>query len=254
MQRSCSSATTGCCLSTPRRYHRRQAANPKTCARLFCRSWSTTRWTRARRRPSDRSAKAGSSPATGQVLIQSMCRAYSRSTVRFCRASAAACRCGVCSATDCRVVAGAVAASDGSLAVETRGHRLTLAVDPATGITAVTADQPVPCVPGLAVHITLGSLLPRYDCDDGPWPGRQLRLPATVKNRAFVAWRVAANGLSRGRIPPITASRSASSRHISSLPPTARSRRWRRSAKRSPWCCARRVVRRTGQWAGHPAA
>ena len=42
-----------------------------------------------------------------------------------------------------RVVAGAVAASEGSLAVETRGHRLTLAVDPATGRTAVTEDQPV---------------------------------------------------------------------------------------------------------------
>ena len=66
-----------------------------------------------------------------------------------------------------RVVAGAVAASEGSLAVETRGHRLTLAGDPGTGLTAVTEDQPVPSVPGLAVYITLGSLLPQYNYDEG---------------------------------------------------------------------------------------
>jgi hypothetical protein len=62
-----------------------------------------------------------------------------------------------------RVVVGAVAASDGWLVIETRGHRLTLAVDAANGITTVADDQPVPFVPGLTVHITLGSLLLQYD-------------------------------------------------------------------------------------------
>jgi hypothetical protein len=40
-----------------------------------------------------------------------------------------------------RVAVGAIAASQGSLVVETRGHRLTLVVDPATGITDVTSDE-----------------------------------------------------------------------------------------------------------------
>ena len=66
-----------------------------------------------------------------------------------------------------RVVVAAAAASEGSLVVETRGRRLTLAVDTATGTTAVTDDQPIPPAPGLAVHITLGPLLPRFDWDDG---------------------------------------------------------------------------------------
>ena len=65
-----------------------------------------------------------------------------------------------------RVVVGAVAASEGWLVVEARGHRLTLAVDPATGITTVTDDRAVPFVPGLTVRIALGPLLPRYDGDD----------------------------------------------------------------------------------------
>ena len=67
-----------------------------------------------------------------------------------------------------RVVAGAVAASEeGWLAVATRGHRLTLAVDPATGTTRVTEDRPVPVAPGLTVSIILGSCLPRgRDNDD----------------------------------------------------------------------------------------
>jgi hypothetical protein len=65
-----------------------------------------------------------------------------------------------------RVVVGAVAASEGSLVVETRGHRLTLAVDPATGVAMVTRDQPVPPVPGLAVHIVFGPNLLRYSRQD----------------------------------------------------------------------------------------
>ncbi len=59
-----------------------------------------------------------------------------------------------------RVVVGAVAASEGELAVETRGHYLTLAVDAAYGTTVISKDQPVPFEPGLHVHITLGPLLP----------------------------------------------------------------------------------------------
>ena len=65
-----------------------------------------------------------------------------------------------------RVVVGAVAASEGALAVETRGHHLTLAVDAAYGTTAISKDQPVPFKPGLRVHITLGPLLPQYDGED----------------------------------------------------------------------------------------
>jgi hypothetical protein len=65
-----------------------------------------------------------------------------------------------------RVVAGAVAASEGSLTVETRGHRLTLATNPADGLTEITDDQPIPTVPGLVVRILLGPALPRYNWDD----------------------------------------------------------------------------------------
>jgi Histidine kinase-, DNA gyrase B-, and HSP90-like ATPase len=65
-----------------------------------------------------------------------------------------------------RVVAGAVAASEGWLAVATRGHRLTLAVDPATGTTKVNEDRPVPFAPGLSVSIILGSELPHGRDDD----------------------------------------------------------------------------------------
>ena len=66
-----------------------------------------------------------------------------------------------------RVVVGAVAASEGTLVVETRGHRLTLAVDPANGTTAVVEDHPVAPTPGLAVYITFGPRLPWYSYDDG---------------------------------------------------------------------------------------
>ncbi len=59
-----------------------------------------------------------------------------------------------------RVVMGAVAASDGSIVVETRGHRLTLAVDDATGQTLVIDDDPMPLSPGLTVRLTFAPLLP----------------------------------------------------------------------------------------------
>ena len=55
-----------------------------------------------------------------------------------------------------RVVAGAVAATDGSLVVETRGRRLTLAVCRQTGRTTVASDEPVPPRPGVTVRLSLG--------------------------------------------------------------------------------------------------
>ena len=55
---------------------------------------------------------------------------------------------------------GAVAATEGKIAVETRGHRLTLDVDGATGTTQVLDDQAVPAAPGLTVDITLGNAGP----------------------------------------------------------------------------------------------
>jgi hypothetical protein len=56
-----------------------------------------------------------------------------------------------------RVVAGAVAAAEGSLVVETRGHRLTLAPCRQTGRTTVLSDEPVTQRPGLTVRLSLGS-------------------------------------------------------------------------------------------------
>ena len=55
-----------------------------------------------------------------------------------------------------RVVAGAVAATEGSLVVETRGRRLTLAVCRETGRTTVTSGGPVPPRPGVTVRLSLG--------------------------------------------------------------------------------------------------
>jgi hypothetical protein len=60
-----------------------------------------------------------------------------------------------------RVVAGAVAATDGSLVVETRGRRLTLAVCRQTGQTSVAADEAVPPKPGLMVRLSLGAEGPK---------------------------------------------------------------------------------------------
>jgi DNA topoisomerase 6 subunit A-like protein len=59
-----------------------------------------------------------------------------------------------------RVVMGAVAASDGTIIVETRGHRLSLSVDPDTGKTIVTEDKEIPRAPGTNVHIMFGSAIP----------------------------------------------------------------------------------------------
>jgi Histidine kinase-, DNA gyrase B-, and HSP90-like ATPase len=58
-----------------------------------------------------------------------------------------------------RVVAGAVAASQGSLVVETRGHRLALHIDDATGFTTISADESIPLLPGTVVHVALGNEL-----------------------------------------------------------------------------------------------
>jgi hypothetical protein len=55
-----------------------------------------------------------------------------------------------------RVVAGGVAATGGSLVVESRGHRLALRVDDATGFTAVVSDEPIESIPGTTVHIRAG--------------------------------------------------------------------------------------------------
>ncbi len=55
-----------------------------------------------------------------------------------------------------RVVAGAVAASLGSLVIETRGHRLVLRIDDVTGLTSIETDKSVPFNPGTVVHVALG--------------------------------------------------------------------------------------------------
>jgi histidine kinase/DNA gyrase B/HSP90-like ATPase len=56
-----------------------------------------------------------------------------------------------------RVVMGATAAFPGaSITVETRGHRLHLAVDRSTGLTTVTADDSIAEHPGLTVLLSLG--------------------------------------------------------------------------------------------------
>ena len=72
-----------------------------------------------------------------------------------------------------RVVVGAVAASEGDLVVETRGHRLTLAVDAAYGTTTIAKDAPVPFDPGLRVHITLGPHLPQFDDEPDDYLARE---------------------------------------------------------------------------------
>lgn len=53
-----------------------------------------------------------------------------------------------------RVVVGAVAATDGVLTVETRGHRLILETCRQTGQTIVVSDEPVPWASGLTVRIS----------------------------------------------------------------------------------------------------
>ena len=56
-----------------------------------------------------------------------------------------------------RVVAGAVAANEGCLVIETRGRRLTLAVCQGTGRTVVVSDEPVPPRPGVTVRLSLAA-------------------------------------------------------------------------------------------------
>jgi hypothetical protein len=56
-----------------------------------------------------------------------------------------------------RVVMGATAAFPGaSIIVETRGHRMELAVDTSTGYTIVTSDEPIAEDPGLTIRLSLG--------------------------------------------------------------------------------------------------
>ena len=70
-----------------------------------------------------------------------------------------------------RVVMGAVAATGGSLAVDTRAHRLVLQVDVATGKTIVVSDTAIPRQAGTVVRIRLDGaddedgVLARYSID-----------------------------------------------------------------------------------------
>jgi hypothetical protein len=57
-----------------------------------------------------------------------------------------------------RVAVGAVAASGGTLVVETRGQRLTLVPDRLTGLTRVAATEAVPPRAGVTVHLKLPGL------------------------------------------------------------------------------------------------
>jgi hypothetical protein len=57
-----------------------------------------------------------------------------------------------------RVVAGAVAAFEGQLIVESPGHRLTLTIDRSTGRAAVAHDEACPRARGTTVSVDLGSL------------------------------------------------------------------------------------------------
>ncbi len=54
-----------------------------------------------------------------------------------------------------RVVMGAVAATNGKLVVETRGHRFELGVDRTTGLTRIVSDADVPARPGTIVRVKL---------------------------------------------------------------------------------------------------
>jgi hypothetical protein len=65
----------------------------------------------------------------------------------------------------CRVIGGAVAASGGSLMVNTRGHRLSLQMDTAKGKMDVVSDEPIPPEPGLTLYIALGPAIAVVDSD-----------------------------------------------------------------------------------------
>jgi hypothetical protein len=58
-----------------------------------------------------------------------------------------------------RVIAGAIHAFKGTIHVTSRGHRLSLAVDPVTGKTVVKSDELVPEEPGLTVSIAFPSAM-----------------------------------------------------------------------------------------------
>ncbi len=64
-----------------------------------------------------------------------------------------------------RVVMGGVAASGGDITVTTRGQRLRLTVDPATGLTQVSS-KPAAARPGLRVRLTFAPHLPPADVVD----------------------------------------------------------------------------------------
>jgi hypothetical protein len=75
-----------------------------------------------------------------------------------------------------RVVTGAVAASDGELLVETRGHSLTLAVDRATGLTEVVQDVPIKPRSGVRVCLRFGPALPETLVPDDTLAREGIRL------------------------------------------------------------------------------
>jgi hypothetical protein len=59
----------------------------------------------------------------------------------------------------CRVIGGAVAATGGSLMVDTRGHRLTLQMNTTIGRMLVASDEQIPPEPGLTLYVALGPAL-----------------------------------------------------------------------------------------------
>jgi hypothetical protein len=77
-----------------------------------------------------------------------------------------------------RVIAGTVAATGGTLMVETRGMRLWLQTDIKIGITTVRKSEPSPFEPGVKLHVALGPQL--------AWRREQLDLAiATVRISRF---------------------------------------------------------------------
>ena len=83
-----------------------------------------------------------------------------------------------------RVVMGAVTVSNGMLVVETRGHRLTLAVNPATGLTHVTNDETIPVSAGLTVRINFGPEMPSHGDAEAISHGKAFAFPDTAKDMA----------------------------------------------------------------------
>jgi hypothetical protein len=77
-----------------------------------------------------------------------------------------------------RVVMGAVAINGGSLIVETRGHRLQLVTDIATGDTIVLSDEPISQKQGTTVQLSLGS----YDKSDQVLAQESIRIAKCGKH------------------------------------------------------------------------